>query len=54
MCETNGNISLIKVVCMFVFRWLEEVEGTKCNNYVDWLMMTYALSLVDLLVVSLP
>ena len=42
------------VVVHDLTRWLEEVEGTKFDNYVDWLMMTYAFSLVDLPVLSLP
>ena len=30
------------------------MEGTRFDNYVDWLMMTYVFSLVDLPVLSLP
>ena len=37
-----------------ICRWVDQVEGTKFDNYVDWLMMTYAFSLVDLPVLSLP
>ena len=39
-------------VCLY--RWVEEVQGTKFDNYVDWLMMTYAFSLVDVPSLSIP
>lgn len=35
-------------------RWVEEVQGTTFDNYVDWLMMTYAFSLVDVPSMSVP
>ncbi|KAL3132404.1 hypothetical protein ABBQ32_008965 [Trebouxia sp. C0010 RCD-2024] len=35
-------------------RWIQEVQGTKFSNYVDWLMMTYAFSLVDVPAISVP
>lgn len=35
-------------------RWVAEVQGTKFDNYVDWLMMTYVFSLIDIPVVCLP
>lgn len=44
-----GNGSL----CAY-HRWIEEVQGTRFDNYVDWLMMTYAFSLVDVPVISVP
>lgn len=47
-----GVLSFESDVC--VLRWLEKVEDTCFNNYVDWLMMTYAFSLLDLPVLSLP
>lgn len=30
------------------------MQGTKFDNYVDWLMMTYAFSLVDVPSMSVP
>ena len=30
------------------------MQGTKFDNYVDWLMMTYAFSLVDVPSISVP
>ena len=35
-------------------RWIQEVEGTKFDNYVDWMMMAYVFSLVDVPVLCLP
>jgi amidase len=35
-------------------RYLEEVEGVKFDNYVDWLMLTYAITLTELPALSLP
>lgn len=35
-------------------RWVKQVQETKFDNYVDWLMMTYAFSLVDVPSISIP
>lgn len=35
-------------------RWIQEVEGTKFDNYVDWMMMAYVFSLVNVPVLCLP
>lgn len=35
-------------------RWLREAQGKKFTNYVQWLIMTFAISLVDAPALSLP
>lgn len=35
-------------------RWVKQVQESKFDNYVDWLMMTYAFSLVDVPAISIP
>lgn len=44
--DTESNCAL--------HRWIEQVQGTKFDNYVDWLMMTYAFSLVDVPSICIP
>lgn len=35
-------------------RYLEEVEGVRFDNYVDWLMLTYAITLTTCPAISIP
>ncbi|GMH45398.1 hypothetical protein BSKO_13355 [Bryopsis sp. KO-2023] len=52
--------SLLACPCVMVppfdvkTRWVQEVDGTKFDNYVDWLMLTYVISLTNLPSVSIP
>ena len=38
----------------FDCRWLKQVGDTTFTNYVEWLLMTFAFSLVDVPAISVP
>lgn len=35
-------------------RWPAEVEGKQYSNYIEWLLLTFAFSLVDVPAISVP
>ena len=37
-----------------ICRWLKQLGGTTFTNYVEWLLMTFAFSLVDVPAISVP
>ncbi len=60
-CLNNGGKALRGVLCQAEYlisfsccRWLKEVQGRTFSNYVQWLIMTFAISLVDAPALSLP
>lgn len=45
---------ILTAACVYGCRWLKEVEGKTFTNYVQWLIMTFVISLVDHPALSLP